>query len=136
MMSFIQGLFFYIICPFIGTIAFAALFCVPRRFFISCGITGLSGWVVYLMFSRYTTAVVATFFGAVVVVLISRIMTVKKRCPITVFLVSGIFPLIPGAKVYNTAYNLVSDQLGEAARNGLEAIKIAFAIVLGIVIIV
>ena len=58
------------------------------------------------------------------------------KCPITVFLISGIFPLVPGAGVYYTAYYLVMNQLGEAAQRGIGAIKVAFAIVLGIVCIV
>ena len=53
-----------------------------------------------------------------------------------VFLVSGIVPLVPGAGVYDTAYYLVTNQPAHAGQSGLEALKIAFAIVLGIVFIV
>lgn len=136
MMHILHDVFLHGICPFVGTIAFAAMFNVPRRFYISCGMTGLSGWLTYLLADRYVTVATATFFGAVVVVLISRMLTVKKRCPITVFLVSGIFPLIPGAKIYNTAFSLVNSHLSSALESGFEALKIAFAIVLGIVFIV
>ena len=58
------------------------------------------------------------------------------KCPITLFLVSGIVPLVPGAGVYDTAYYLVTNQPAHAGQSGLEALKIAFAIVLGIVFIV
>lgn len=132
----ILQLFTNIICPFIGTIAFAVLFNVPKRYYISCGFTGTMGWVVYCLTVGQTSSAVASFFGALVVVLISRILTVKMKCPITIFLVVGIFPLVPGANVYYTAYYLVTDQLKEAAQKGIDSIKIAFAIVLGIVFIV
>ena len=33
-------------CSFIGTIAYAVMFQVPRRFYIGCGITGSVGWTV------------------------------------------------------------------------------------------
>ena len=46
------------------------------------------------------------------------------------------FPLVPGARVYYTAYYLVTGQTGLAGQSGLEALKIAFAIVLGIVLVV
>ena len=69
-------------------------------------------------------------------VLISRMLTVRMKCPITIFLVSGIFPLVPGAGIYYTAYYLVTNQLSLAAQKGLDSIKIAFGIVLGIVFIV
>lgn len=132
----IEELFTNVVCPFFGTIAFAVLFNVPKRYYLSCGVTGTLGWITYYLTVEYTSASVASFLGALVVVLISRILTVKMRCPITIFLISGIFPLVPGAGVYYTAYYLVTNQLGAAAHRGMEAVKIAFAIVLGIVFIV
>ena len=75
------------------------------------------------------------FFAALVVVLISRLLTVRMKCPITIFLVSGIFPLVPGARVYYTVYYLVTSEMGKAAQEGLEALKIAFGIVLGIAVV-
>ena len=53
----------------------------------------------------------------------------------TIFLIAGIFPLVPGAGVYWTAYYIVTDQLRLAAGTGYTAVKVAVAIVLGIVFI-
>lgn len=78
----------------------------------------------------------ASFFGAFAVVLISRILTIYMKCPITVFLVSGILPLVPGAGVYYTAYYIVTNQLTQASLKGMESFKVAFAIVMGIVLVV
>ena len=131
-----QELFADIVCPFFGTISFAVLFNVPRRFYISCGVTGTMGWLMFRLTVDYTSSAVASFLGALVVVLMSRILTVRLKCPITIFMVAGIFPLVPGAGVYYTAYYLVTNQLALASQKGIESIKIAFAIVLGIVFIV
>ena len=103
---------------------------------MSCGMTGALGWMVYYFTVDYTSAAVASFLAALIVVLISRILTVRMKCPITIFMISGIVPLVPGAGVYYTAYYLVMNQLGEAAQRGLGAVKVAFGIVLGIVLIV
>lgn len=51
------------------------------------------------------------------------------------FLIAGIFPLVPVAGVYWTAYYIVTDQLRLAAETGYTAVKVAVAIVLGIVFI-
>lgn len=123
-------------CSFLGTVAFSVLFNVPRRFYICCGLTGMAGWLCYLVCEKGMSVSTATFVGTVLVVLMSRMLAVWKKCPITVFLVSGIFPLIPGASVYYTVYNLVQGNLGEAADRGIGALKVAFAIVLGIVFVV
>ena len=82
------------------------------------------------------TPAIASFFGVLVVVLMSRMLTVRMKCPITIFLVPGIIPLVPGAGIYFTAYYLVTNQLYLAAEKGIESVKIAFAIVLAIVFIV
>ena len=125
-----------IVCTAMGTIAFAALFGVPKKFYVSCGVTGILGWLTYMAVTCYTSKAVASFFATLVVVLFSRFLTVKKKCPITVFLVSGIFPLVPGAGIYFTVYYLLTNQPHRAAVQGMESVKIAFAIVLGIIIIV
>ena len=114
-----------IVESFLATLAYAILFNVPKQYYTACGITGL-----------VTTVALASFVGTLAVVLISRILTVRKKCPITIFLVSGIIPLVPGAGIYYTAYYLVTGQMSLAAVMGLEAVKIAFAIVLGIIFVV
>ena len=119
-----------------GSLAFAILYNVPRKFYLCAAFTGMAGWFCYYLIVPFTDTAVASFFGAVGVVLVSRIFAVWKKCPITVFLISGIFPLVPGAGVYYTKYYLVSNELTLAAIKGLESLKIAFGIVLGIVFIV
>ena len=119
-----------------GSLAFAILYNVPRKFYLCAAFTGMAGWFCYYLIVPFTDTAVASFFGAVGVVLVSRIFAVWKKCPITVFLISGIFPLVPGAGVYYTMYYLVSNELTLAAIKGLESVKIAFGMVLGIVFIV
>ena len=71
----------------------------------------------------------------VIVILLSRWFAVRKRCPATLFLISGIFPLVPGAGIYWAAYYTVSNQLQMALETGYGAVKAAVAIVLGIVFV-
>lgn len=125
-------------CSFAGTLAYAIMFNVPRKYYLSCGLTGAAGWMIYKVIADYMmiSAVTATFWGTLIIVLISRILTVRMKCPITVFLVPGIIPLVPGAGIYFTAYYLITDQLALALEQGMHSVKIAFAIVLGIVCVV
>ncbi len=133
----IHSFIMHVVCPFMGTIGYAILFNVPKRFYLCCGLTGTAGWLMYhAAVCCGASAATASFFGTLVVVLLSRMLTVKKKCPITIFLVSGIFPLVPGAGIYYTVYYLVTNQLAEASRRGMESVKVAFAIVLAIVFVV
>ena len=117
-----------------GTIAFSVLFDVPRRFNPYCGIIGGTGWAVYRAASLFSGAA-ASLAATMVVIFLSRLTAVWKHCPATVFLISGIFPLVPGAGVYWTAYYIVTDQLRMALETGYDAVKNAAAIVLGIVFV-
>lgn len=47
-------------------------------------------------------------------------------------LVCGIFPLVPGAAIYYTAYNFFMGQEALALQYGMDTIKMAIAIGLGI----
>ena len=118
-----------------GTIAFSLLFGVPRKYYIWCGLIGGAGWAVYVLASGYVSGAGASFAATVVVIFLSRAAAVVNRCPATIFLISGIFPLVPGAGIYWTVYYLVTEQLGLAVYTGYGAVKAAVAIVLGIVFV-
>lgn len=122
---------------FLGTIAFSVLFGVPRKYYVYCGVIGAAGWLMYslLMTLAEATSPVATFFATVVVILLSRFAAVWESCPSTVFIITGIFPLVPGGGIYWTSYYLVTNQLREALHSGFAAVKVAVAIVLGIVFV-
>lgn len=118
----------------VGTIAFSVLFSVPKKYYPYCGLIGGCGWMVYLETSRFGV-VIASMIATVAVVLLSRYIAIRIKCPVTIFLIPGIFPLVPGSYVYWTAYYLVTDELYLAAKEGYMAVKIALAIVLGIVFV-
>ena len=80
----------------VGTVGFSLLFGVPVRYFCHCGLIGGAGWFLYLLTLPSTTSAVATFAATVLVILMSRWFAVRKQCPVTIFLISGIIPLVPG----------------------------------------
>jgi uncharacterized membrane protein YjjB (DUF3815 family) len=119
----------------VGTVSFSLLFGVPSRYYPYCGLIGAAGWWIYLVTSARLDVSVSTLIATMVVIFLSRAAAVRKQCPATVFLIAGIFPLVPGAGVYWTTYYMVTDQLNLAASTGYMALKNAVAIVLGIVFI-
>lgn len=116
-----------------GTVAFALLFGVPRKYYLYCGFIGGAGWLLYCILEPLLSAAEATFFATVLVIFLSRMGAVREKCPVTIFLISGIIPLVPGAGIYWSAFYMVTDQLTEAGEAGFAAVKAAIAIVLGIV---
>ena len=121
---------------FIGTVGFSALFGAPRKYYISCGITGMLGWALYLLLVHDTMLSLsgAVFCAALLVAVVSHLLAVMRRCPTTVFLICGIIPLVPGGGIFWTAYHLVADQLQLAATIGFVAMKVTIAIAGGIIV--
>ncbi|MGO2638280.1 MAG: threonine/serine exporter family protein, partial [Enterococcus viikkiensis] len=67
------NLFFQILAGFLGTISFAVLFEVPRRYYVHCGAIGACGWFIYLLIMRFWVAPVgATFIASLVLIYLSR----------------------------------------------------------------
>ncbi|MFA9376348.1 MAG: threonine/serine exporter family protein [Lachnotalea sp.] len=129
-------MFLKIIAAGLAALSFSILFSTPRKEYLFCGLTGSIGWFCYLMtYELLSSVVLATFGGTIVVTFVSRFFAVNRRVPVTVFLIAGIFPLVPGTGIYFTTYYIFIDQLSLAGDYGRESMGIALAIAFGIMII-
>ena len=124
-----------ILSAVIGTVSFSVLFGVPREYYPYCGFIGGAGWLVYCLAELFLPGSGPCFAATAVVILLSRTAAVMKRCPVTIFLIAGIFPLVPGAGVYWTVYHIVMEELFLAVSTGYSAMNEAIAIVMGIVFV-
>lgn len=131
-----SGYLWQILAAFVGTFAFAVLFGSPRRQYCAAGLIGAMGWLIFLLLTRFEVVgtTVAIVFATVAVCVCSRFVAVLAKCPSTVFLLCGIFPLVPGAGIFWFTYYLLSNQLRLSVATGFVAAKAAIAIVLGIII--
>ncbi len=130
------GLIIQFIVAFLATLAFAVLVNAPMREFGYAGITGAVGWLVYCLCLRGgTSAVGAAFLAALTLAFVSRAFAVVRMRPATVFLISGIFALVPGAGVYDMAYYFIQGDNRTAFEKGFEALQVAIALAVGIVLV-
>ena len=124
-----------ILSAVVGTVSFSVLFGVPREYYPYCGFIGGAGWLAYCLAELFLPGSGPCFLATAVVILLSRTAAVVKHCPVTIFLIAGIFPLVPGAGVYWTVYHIVMEELFLAVSTGYSAMKEAIAIVMGIVFV-
>lgn len=128
-----MNFFLQILTSFFGTVSFAILFEVPKKYYLWCGAIGAAGWIIYLLIMHFVTAPVsATFVASLVLIYLSREVSFALRAPVTIFLICGIFCLVPGLGIYNFTYNFFIGDSFEAAQIGIQVLKIAIAISLGI----
>ena len=111
-----------------GTLSFAILFACPKRTLPYCGLVGAVGWFIY------ETAIL---FGleAFAASLLARIFAMALKTPVTIFLLTGIFPLVPGAGIYYAAYYFIQGSNELALANGISTFKIAVALAVGIALV-
>ena len=122
------------IISMIATISFAILFHAPRKEVLFCGFTGAFGWMIYyLLTTRDVNIVLASLVAAFGLTLLARGFAVARLNPVTVYLLPGIFPLVPGAGIYYTAYYLFTGDTAMSGAKCLETVYIAGAIVFGII---
>ena len=123
-----------IIMSMVATIAFAILFNAPKKEYVFCALKGCIGWMSYQLFLSYGASVVmASLWATLILTLVARILSAIRRSPVTIFLVTGIFTLVPGAGIYYTSYYLIMNDLAQFTAKGIETFKIAGVMVLGIV---
>ena len=123
-----------IVVAVISTVAFAVLFHVPRQEYLYCAVNGGLGWVVYKLCLGYGFSVtMSSLWATLTLTLVARVLSALRKMPSTVFLLAGIFTLVPGSGVYYTAYYLIMNEIPKSSAKGIETFKIACAIVLGII---
>ena len=116
-----------------GTLSFAILFACPRRTLPYCGLVGAVGWLVYEIAELFgMEAFAASLLAVIPLTLLARILAMTLRTPVTVFLLTGIFPLVPGAGIYYSAYYFIQGDNALALANGISTFKIAVALAVGI----
>ena len=123
-----------VLVAIVSTLAFAVLFHVPRQEYFYCAVNGGLGWVVYKLCLYYGFSVsISSLWATLTLTLVARILSALRKMPSTVFLLAGIFTLVPGSGVYYTAYYLIMNELSRSSAKGIETFKIAGAIVFGII---
>ena len=117
-----------------ATLSFAVLFSAEKKQLFFCGLTGALGWIVYMICLQYhTDNAIANLIATFALTLVARILSAVRRTPVTVFLLTGIFPLVPGAGIYYTSYYFIMGDMSRFSQYGISTVKVAGSIVLGII---
>lgn len=119
---------------FISCFAFSVLYNVRGIRLIEAAFGGALGKFAYEM--SVSGGMIAQFFiSGVVVALYAEIMARISKCPVMVFLIVSVLPLVPGAAVYNAMASLYESnmeafyQFGNTALLGAGSIALAILMV-------
>lgn len=120
----------------IGTTAFAILFRVRKQHILDTSILGFISWFLFLTLSELQfNVMLSIFISGFIIAIASRILAVKRKCPAIVFLMTSLFPLLPGLSFYRSIYYMLMGQETIAISFAKESFLIAFTIAISITIV-
>ena len=122
-----------LIAATVGCVGFAYFFGIVKwKHVVTCAVGSALTWGVYLAFEPlFGNGFAPTIIGSAACALFALVSARINKAPATVFQTICIFPLIPGATLYYTAYGVVTANAALATEKGLSLIMTCFAIVLG-----
>lgn len=118
---------------FMAVLSFGLVLEMPRKYLIWCGLTGGVCWLVYLLVKGGTgSMILAVFMSSLSVALMGHLFARLLRAPVSVFLVPGILPLVPGTSIYNSVYYVIRNSREQSMYYLVETLQIAGAIALAV----
>lgn len=120
---------------FVAVFCFALLMECPRRYLPLAGLAGaVGGWVYLASVEMGMGTVTASFLSAFSIALISHVFARLFAAPVTLFLIPGIFPTVPGAGMYRIVYYLIAGENELSSFYLVQTLEIAGSIALAIFI--
>lgn len=123
-----------ILFSFLSIFAFAIMLSAPTRELIPCGLCGGFTWGIYLLCDAigYSDAI-STLAASFSLTLLTRTMSIIRKTPVTIYMTTGVLPLVPGTGIYYTSYYFMMNDTATAGAECLTTFKTAGAIALGII---
>ncbi|MCL4441374.1 MAG: threonine/serine exporter family protein [Firmicutes bacterium] len=107
----------------------------PPPAWLAVGLTGMLGWgTSAAMLKQGIPELVAAVSGAMVVGLLSEILARLQKQPVTVYIVSGIIPLVPGIIAYNTMLQFLEKNFNLGLLLAFKAFLIASYLAAGVAV--
>lgn len=121
---------------FLSILSFSVYVETPKKHLLKAGLVGAIGGFIYVLVMYLESGeVMATFCSALVVALISHIFARVFKTPVTLFLIAGILPTVPGAGMYQIVHYILLKDEGMASYYMIQTLQIAGAIALAIFLV-
>lgn len=125
-----------VIGAFIAIFAFAVLQETPKKYLWCAGMVGAVGWLAYLISEAAgADTILATFVSALSIALVSHIFARIFKAPVTVFLIAGILPTVPGAGMYRIVYYVLAEDRAMSSYYLVTTLELAGVIAIAIFIV-
>ena len=119
---------------FLATAGFGITFGVPTNCLVASGISGVVGWLGYMIAIKiYPSTIAATFVASVLIGIMGEFFAKRLKNPSTIFTIPGIIPLVPGITSYRTIKALIDGNNELALNLAILTVGTAMAISTGLI---
>lgn len=120
---------------FLATLGFGVLFRAPLRDLPFAAFGGALSWGAYLALRTATGSESLSYFIASIAVgVYAEVAAALLKRPATLFIISAIIPLVPGAGMYRTMFEAVAGNAEASAATGFQTLTLAGAIAGGLAV--
>ena len=125
-----------VMAAFMMVLSFGAMFQAPKKSLLLLGLTGAVSWTGFLVSQALVhNTVISIFIAAVLVGVSGEVFARINHQPVTVYVIAGIIPLVPGIAVYDTMLYLVKGLYMQGLEAGINTLMFAGAIAFAIAIV-
>lgn len=118
----------------LGALGFALIAHVRLKHLGVATLGGLLSWAIFLPFYHaWDSVFLPSLISAMVVYAWSEVMARVMKAPVTIFLVPGILPLLPGSFLYYTMQALMNNDMALFEHYGVTTIAVTLGIACGVV---
>lgn len=108
----------------------------PPAAWLTVGLTGMLGWSAsQFLLNKNIPELLAAVSGAVVIGTLAEIFARLQKQPVTVYIVSGIIPLVPGTTAYNSMLQFLDKQYNSGLSLAFTAFLIASYLAAGLAVV-
>lgn len=123
------------IFAFFSTAGFAVLFNIPKKHIFQAAIIGGLGWFLYSNINNQLHSVMLpAFLASLLIGILGAIFSRIYKQPVTIFIIPGIIPIVPGYGLYYTMLKIIQQDYQSAKHVGFESIIIAILIASGLMV--
>lgn len=122
-----------LLMAFFGSLGFALMFNLRKRFLLEASVSGMFCWIVFLISRHYNlnlfvSAMLAGIWTSASAEFLARI----RKTPANQFLIIALMPLVPGGMLYRTLEFFIQGNLNIAYDYSRQTMSYALGIAVGI----
>jgi len=135
-MEILTGYVFPCVCAFFACIGFSVLYNIHGFGMVICAVGGALGWLSYLLAGLAVDSdLLQVFIAALTISVYAELMARVRKCPVTGYLLVGLFPLVPGGGIYYAMEHAIYGETAEFISTLMHTLGMAGALAVGVLLV-